>query len=93
MQRGEAVVEAERGRGEGAGRERESVTRKGVDVGGRDARSLVSMSLCIKTLTGKSMHLENVSPLSTVAELKRRIEAEEEIPRDQIRLICAGVRG
>lgn len=53
----------------------------------RDARS---MAVYVKTLTGKTIHLGDVSPLSTVAELKQRIEAEEEIPRDQMRLICAG---
>lgn len=49
-----------------------------------------SYLLVVKTLTGKTITIEDMDPGSTVGALKKKIETIENIPVDQQRLIFAG---
>jgi hypothetical protein len=50
------------------------------------------MLIYVRTLTGKVIRLYNVESTDTVDDIKLRIEAEEEIPADQQRLIFSGIQ-
>eukprot|EP01091_Cochliopodium_minus_P005150 TRINITY_DN1511_c0_g1_i1.p1 TRINITY_DN1511_c0_g1~~TRINITY_DN1511_c0_g1_i1.p1 ORF type:complete len:342 (-),score=110.04 TRINITY_DN1511_c0_g1_i1:27-1031(-) len=48
------------------------------------------MRLIVKTLTGKTIYLEDVSPNDSIEELKEMVQDKEGIPPSQQRLIFAG---
>lgn len=49
-----------------------------------------SVTLFIRTLTGRVMVLRNLHPWSTIEDVKSSVQAKEAIPIEQQRYICAG---
>ena len=49
-----------------------------------------NMQIVVKTLTGKTIHLENVSPNDIIENVKNKIQDKEGIPLDTQRLIFGG---
>ncbi len=59
---------------------------------GRETTNSAGMTICVKTMTGKSVSLEGVNVTDTIRSLKVRIQNIEDVPMWQQRLLFRGTQ-